>query len=645
MGAPRSVTSQTPSGGVRPAGSSILTLVLIMIVKMLARAVLLIVCTALTVEARQAGTEHVPAADLVHLDVTVLGDDGQPIRGLAPTDFEVLQNGRPIPLAGFTPVDVPVAERPVGAQPVRGRLGPQHVAWDVLRNDDIVDRYVAIIIDDIQAGEGAGSGGGWAGTAGLDIARAIVDRLGLGDRAMVFFSFMGRQQGLTSDHTRLRSAIQRFAPRQPRPTDCQARDGASGCLIDTLRDVAGALPSLPVQRKLIVYISGGSPLPALQLPADNAATRELEPVQQIYRDLQRSHAVVYSVTPAGVGRLGDSADAVGLAEATGGRSLVDSMVDQQIDSMFRDIGAYYLLSIQPAVAQGLFEPVSVRVSRPDAQVSTRLGYFAAGEGDTAPPAATSPLEAALLAPYIESMLPTGASAAAFGQPDSRDAVVSVVTAVTGAAPGGEKIWEAEVAATAFDPQWRPRASHRQTIEVTAREGSGPLTVDVISGLELPPGRYELRVATESAGNAGSVFIDLDVPDFRSAPLSASGLVVSTIPVPYAASPLLADTLPVTPTTGRVFTRDDAAEVFLRFYQGGPDRARNLPVSVRVADVNGEGIIQGDEVVPAGQFSDSGATDWRFSLPLDRLTPGEYLLTVEATLDDLSEVRHLRFGVR
>ena len=51
---------------------------------------------------------------------------------------------------------------------------------------------------------------------------------------------------------------------------------------------------------------------------------------------------------------------------------------------------------------------------------------------------------------------------------------------------------------------------------------------VNSRVDLPPGRYQLRVgARESgAGEMGTVFYDLDVPDFDKEPLTMSGLLLT-----------------------------------------------------------------------------------------------------------------------
>jgi VWFA-related protein len=616
-----------------------------MTTKHLALAVLLLVCTVRPTVAQPAPVSARPAsAEVVHLDVTVLDAAGQPVRDLAVADFEVMTDGVPVRVESVTVVHLPAAPLPGATSAgARGLLSPARVAHDVLRNDDVVDRYVAIVLDDIaRPGDVAGANS-WMSTTGLELARAFIDRLGPDDRGTVFFTFMGRQQGLTSDRDRLRAAIDGFTRRQVQPSDCQA-SGLEACVIDTLQRVADALPAAARQRKTVVVISEAA-LPAVALPAAGRGAES--PSQRAFARLQATNAAVYSITPTGITPPAAEPGAVNLAEATGGRALVDSPMQAAIETVWREAGGYYLLALRPQarVDDGSFHRVTVRVGRPGVTSRVRGGYFAPGGPVPPPPGgATTPLEVAMVAPSQAPGLPMGASVAVFAVPGRREAVVSIATAVTSTAATGAKAWQAEIAATAFDPQWRPRASHRQTIEVTAPPVPGPQTVDVLSAIELLPGRYEIRVAGESAGRAGSVFIDVDVPEFQSAPLSASGAVVTTVPQPYAASALLASTLPVTPTTRRMFLRSESADVLLRFYQGGRNRLRNLPVSLRIADAEGEGIIQGDEVIPPSQFDAARSTEWRFALPLGRLAPGEYLLTVEAELDDRRVTRHVRFAV-
>ena len=80
---------------------------------------------------------------------------------------------------------------------------------------------------------------------------------------------------------------------------------------------------------------------------------------------------------------------------------------------------------------------------------------------------------------------------------------------------------------ALDPAGRPRKTKQLAVRLTLRPGA-EATCEVLSRLEVPPGRYRLRVgATSAARNkSGSVFCDVDVPDFSKQPLSLSGVIVS-----------------------------------------------------------------------------------------------------------------------
>lgn len=584
-------------------------------------AFLLTVCTAAAPSARQAP----PGAGVVHLDVTAVDPAGRPVRDLGVADFEVVADGQPARIESVTIVELPVEVAPV----VRGRIAPAQVAHDLVRNDDAIGRYLAIVLDDIvEPGAAADS---WVTTAGLDLARALIERLGPDDRATVFFSFMGRQQGLTSDRERLSAVLDRFTRRTVTAGDCPGGSGADGCLVDTLQRVAEALPAASRRRKTVVVISDRAVAPVADA---SAAERTIDA-------LHATNATVYTIAPpAGAGTPGASGPASMFVDATGGRVLVDGGGTAPVDAVWTEAGNYYLLTVS-GIRDTTRGPVAVRVTRPDVTVRARKGHASARDALPSSEAA-SPLEQAMISPHQVASLPLGTTAAVFAVPGRREAVVVISTALTAAPAPSAAGWLADVAATAFDGQWRPRASHRQTIEVTG--GPGPRTVDVLSAIELLPGQYELRVGAESGGRAGSVFLDVDVAEFLTAPLSASGVVVTTAPVPYSASPLLAGTLPVTPTARRLFLRSESAEVFVRFYQGNRGRIRALPVSLRIADASGEATIQGDETIPPGQFDDARSTEWRFVLPLERLPAGEYLLTVEATLDDRRVTRHLRFSV-
>jgi VWFA-related protein len=571
---------------------------------------------------------------LVQFDVAVVDAQGQPVRGLTPADFEIQVDGRPATVAGAAAVDLPPSPAP-SAPPTRALA--HSPAWtrtvppDVVRNDAVVDRFIAIVIDDAAPPPG-GSGPAWVVSSGLEIARGIVNRLGPDDRAAVFFAFAGRQQAFTADRAKLLEAIEGFKLTATNQV-CGA-SAADGCAIAALQRAADTLPPPRPSKTTIAFITGALGVPA-RLPAADAPAED--PAQHLFRTLDAANAAVYTFGPP-------AAVAGSFAAATGGRAIVDTIpVPAQVDALLADTVSFYRFAVQAAGAPARYSALSVRVNRPGAVVRARSGYYA--PGGTSPAVAATPIEQAIVAGAPVTGIPLGVTVAAFGTPGRREAVVSIAVNLTSRPEAGARGWQADVAATSFDRQWRPQSSHRQTIEVTARPDGGPQSVDVVSALELLPGRYELRIGAASGARTGSVFVDLDVPEFLTAPLSASGLVVSTVPKPYAPLTLLAETLPVVPATRRIFARGESVEAFVRFYQGNRARLRNMTVSLTVSNDAGEGIIQGDETILPSQFVESTrATDWRFLLPVDRLAPGEYLLTVEGSIDDERVTRQVRFTV-
>ena len=68
--------------------------------------------------------------DAVQIDVFVTDAQGLPVRGLTLDDFEVLENGKPRPLAAFRAVDIPIerpqeVEQPLAESDVLSNDGPE----------------------------------------------------------------------------------------------------------------------------------------------------------------------------------------------------------------------------------------------------------------------------------------------------------------------------------------------------------------------------------------------------------------------------------------------------------------------------------------------------------------------------------------
>ena len=159
-----------------------------------------------------------------------------------------------------------------------------------------------------------------------------------------------------------------------------------------------------------------------------------------------------------------------------------------------------------------------------------------------------------------------------------------------------------------------------------------------SHVELPPGDYGLRVAvTDPArGKVASVFADVTVPKFDSAPLSLSGVTVDVAGAPPAA--------PVT-TTRRSFRREERVRALLQIYQGTQRSDAIVPVSMRVQIVDAKGAAVRDQSLPFGEqaFTNRRA-DCVITLPLAKLPAGEYLLKLDASVGGRTSGRALRFVV-
>ena len=206
--------------------------------------------------------------------------------------------------------------------------------------------------------------------------------------------------------------------------------------------------------------------------------------------------------------------------------------------------------------------------------------------------------------------------------------------------GSKKV---ELAATAIDMDSKPLGTQRQTLEISARP-ERRTQPDLHSHLALPPGRYMVRLAAESEGRTGSVFVDVEVPDFTKDPLSLSGLVLQLNPAVPVFDKAIASLIPVAPTTVREFSTADDVSVYLRVYQGG--KGRVVPVRM-LASVTSEGnnvTSNQDAVIELGDFGDARSADYRVTLPLVNLSPGEYLLEVEAQSGARRLKRSARFTV-
>jgi VWFA-related protein len=269
------------------------------------------------------------SVDLVHLDVSVLDKNRQPVRGLTEKDFTVVEDGNPQAIVAFSAVDVP-------ANPPKPAAWSYRVAADVQSNEGVEDpegRLFVVLLDDAMIPMHTQS----LATA-REVARKFVERVTPADRVAVVFSASGRNQEFTGDRGRLVAAIDSLKsghashllgwdtakdPSIPLPTDFIAPDipGPMGdpdimyrnASMNTLRMVAETLISAPQRRKALLFISPGivvdtvsAAMPMLNGPTVKMAMKDAN--QQLMRDMpelfnrmRRANVTIYPVDPCGNG--------------------------------------------------------------------------------------------------------------------------------------------------------------------------------------------------------------------------------------------------------------------------------------------------------------------------------------------------------
>ena len=104
--------------------------------------------------------------------------------------------------------------------------------------------------------------------------------------------------------------------------------------------------------------------------------------------------------------------------------------------------------------------------------------------------------------------------------------------------------------------------------------------------------------------------------------------------------------PVRPTTQRTFGRGEPVTAFMRIYQGPGRTEPIVPVRlcVRVLDVADRPVHDEALVFTEREFADNRTADCRLTLPVGSLPPGDYVLSLEASMADRMAGRALRFSV-
>jgi VWFA-related protein len=441
--------------------------------------------------------------------------------------------------------------------------------------------------------------------------------------------------------------------------------------LNALQQISTRLGTVRGRRKSLIFISEGfiSPrttsdsndaLAALEASRTRALADSIEiSLQDAARAATLNDVTIYTVDPRGLMPNGGRADSIvdtsdsyiaqaaenarqiqsmrDVAVLTGGTAIVNTNnIAAGLKRVVAENSAYYVLAFTPTPMprDGKVHKLEVRVRQKGLNVKSRRGYLAASGTPTPPPNPKSGMSVATYEAMRRPVPTTGLNLSLFAAAFRKDAKVASV--LIGTELQGRELNLAnnaplEVSYALVDNTGRLRASRTLNInanlraETRTRAEEGGLRV--LQRFDVPPGRYQVRVAANQPGSAtGSVVHDLDVPDF-STTLGVSSVVLTSRAAAAAATivgdPDLRTALPDPPGATRTFSADDVVSVLAEVYDNRQTPG-TLLVNAAITTPNGDVIRK----VPAAKQSDD-APRYTVSLPIDGISPGKYVLVVDA----------------
>lgn len=650
--------------------------------------VALAIASALTFAQDPQRPSFKAGVQLVRIDVSVLDEKRQPVRGLQASDFTVLEDGQARPVRAFRFVDHAATSAAAETTATASASMPD-VATN--RAGDDTSRLIFILMDRSIPPERPM-------LIARQIADAAVDAMGPGDLAAIVTTGGGVPQNLTSDRARLHKTIA-AADWSQQLSQAQLDDPIVGqvlglgdtlgdprcmcglCVMDTIARIANDVRDVP-RRKVLLFVGSNIIVQAgpRAFSADVGCEKRVEDSRaKLYDALGTSGLTVHSIDPQGLATVGPATRAsvpngienrdgrtlntqltqetmdlmakqgnLGiLPELTGGRTVLNSNEPfRMVPDVLHESDAYYLLAFEPLESTGeVRHKIEVKVARKGVAVHT--ARFIAPRDATAvsaPSTPTSPLDRALTELLPDASLPLGMAVASFAGPDPKHAYVGITLDASSFATA-EGSLPLEIAVLASDERGRRVGGARQTgtVQVPRSASAGtPALLELQTYLALPPGDYELRAAVMHAGTqaASSVFTHITVPSFDDGSLTLSDVVLGTHEN-AGGLPDGAPEIPIVPTTTRAFGANETAWAFVRLYRRSADDA--TPVSVDISVLDSTGTRVSHRLLGEASFSGrQGGV--RLGLPLKTLPAGRYTLQFEAKQGHAERSRSIAFTV-
>ena len=660
--------------------------------------IVLLASTALTAGQPPAPQPQPPTfkvqVDYVEVDIVVTDKQGKHIRDLKKEDFQVLEDGKSQTISVFTHVDIPVErfDRPLfAASPIEP---------DVKTNEKPFDgRVYVMVVDDLHTRFGRSQRVKIAAKQfierrlGANDLMAIVHTAGATNANQEFTSnkklllaAVDKTSGRKLDsatanrvgqYNRTRDMRQQTDPVND-PEDSERAFNARTTL-DTLRNVADWFGSVRGRRKTILFVSEGIDYDIHDIiPGTGSnhggASMVLDSTREAIAAATRSNVAIYGIDPRGLTDLGDESIEIQsypddtslgigpgslqselrlaqdslrtLSEETGGFAVVNrNDFSSAYDRIVDDNSSYYVLAYYPPDARpGRYHKIDVRVSRPNTIVRARRGHVtpkraAAVTTKNANPS-TPELKEALDSPLPVSGLTMHVFAAPF-KGIAPNASVLFGVEMRGRDLQLNQSTKLVLSYVAIDANGKVRGGNTDAVtmgtlrpETKARiEQSG---LRVLNRVDLPPGKYQLRVAAHDSGggNVGSVLLDLDVPDFLKSPFTISGLALTsaagTVMPTVRADEQLKAVMPGPAIAMRTFPQNDEIVLFAEVYDNAGNTPHKVDITATVTADEGKVMFTANEVRDSSDLGGQrGGYGYTTKIPLKELAPGSYVLKVEA----------------
>ena len=637
----------------------------------------------------------------VEIDANVTDAQGNFVRSLGKDDFQVLEDGKPQAVTAFSMVDIPIerADQPLFARaeippdvatnrkPFEGRvfvlvLDDLHTRFNRTGRTrtaarQFVERYVGAN-DIVAIVNTSGYGKSMQDfTSNRVLALKAIDAA-MGNKtesstvAALEDARMNRDMpGAASNFNASLNEMQRYN---------SARNS-----LRTLKNLADFMAGMRGRRKAVVFFSEGVNYNVTDPFNNPHATDVQRELQSLIAAATRANVNVYSVDPRGV--TSGMEDAIEISGAGDSNSLSTDLMNElrlEQDSLrvvadgtggfailnqndFRDgfsriledNSSYYVLGYYPTndKLDGRFRNVQVKVLKPGLRVRARRGYVAPvpakkdktvkGSPDEK---ATPALRDALDSPVaISGGLTLSVFAAPFKGAGVNDAVAMSIE-VDGSSfkftqtPAGLFADELEIALFAADMDGKVKDGARDVIGLSFKPQTHELVRQgvfrVVRRLQVPPGKYQLRVGARESGGGkvGTIIYDLDAPDFSKGDLAMSGIALASASGGRfpTASPdpgvnEFKDVLPAPPSASREFPRADTLAVFAEVYDNVVRTPHRVEIAATVLADDGKVVYTtSDERKSEELRGAAGGYGYTTKIPLTNLAAGRYVLRLTAT---------------